>query len=158
MFQSVKDYITKNKRYIKNTLVTVLATVIVLATLIPVAIQVGIVAESKYYPVIQDFEIEQIIMTDEGNSTISGTFYRNRVCPLEYVEWVLKNPKNEVDVPIPRYVPKTHDPTPGLNQFQGITLFIRPNDLLSQVSGTAYYRCHPFWLSKVVFYDARRAT
>ena len=156
MVQWVKDYFREHKRTLKNILITASTTIIVLATLIPVTIQAGIQIEARYYPVISDFTIETVEKTTEGNSVISGTFIRNRRCPLEYVEWTLENPTNEVDVPIPRYNSKTPDTKPGLNKFQGVTLYITPNNLLRNVTGTAYYRCHNYWLTRVKFYDARR--
>lgn len=158
MVQWVKNFIREHKSGLKNILITTSTVIIVLATLVPVVIQAGIQIEAKYYPVISSFNIQRIEQTEEGNSVISGTFVRNRRCPLEYVEWTLDNPKNEVDVPIPRYNPRTHNPKPGLNFFDGVTLYITPKNLRENVTGVAYYRCHNYWLSRVVFYDARRTT
>lgn len=156
MFQSIKDEFERNKNSIKNTLISACTSVLVVVTVIPVGIQAGIAVESKYFPVVSDFTVSRLEMTDEGNTNISGKYYRNRDCVLLHAEWELITKDGLSEIPIPRYNTTVTDRDVGWNEFKDIILFIRPQDFKTTVSGTAYYRCHPFWITVTTFYDARK--
>lgn len=109
------------------------------------------VIEGKIFPVITNVEVE--VTSNFPNSSISGTYFKNRICDLEEIRWYIvaengyKIRIKTNDIPIDKRFFE-----PGIQSFGPINVKFPSEFLVKNSEVVLVSSCHPIWYTFTTIY------
>lgn len=121
---------------------------------IPTVIQVASCLETKFNPVVEDFELKTQIETQAGHTILAGTYERKRDCTFKNITWYTRDDltKERVPIPINRKVTPANKPI-GTYSFGPWELWMTKQKMETDSFAVVLHDCHPLYLTRSVIYS-----
>jgi hypothetical protein len=112
--------------------------------------------EGYFFPVVEDTKIEVVEPDPEALnwSLIEGSSLKVRDCQFLGIKWYLGHPTFGTQTGF-RLLERSKRREPGRFSFGVWAVQLTPEQLTQNSMAVATHRCHPFWITRTVFYPIR---